>query len=84
MSNNGDSTKRIYATEVGCNRVALGDSECSSRIQKAAQLWSTYSWAGVLSWFIYWDPNVYGLVDGNWNPRPEWYAYQGGATTSFG
>jgi hypothetical protein len=84
MSNNGDSAKRIFATELGCDRVRLGDTECSYRIQKAMQLWSSFSWAGALAWFIYWDPNVYGLVDGNWNPRPEWSAFQSGATTYFG
>jgi putative Ig domain-containing protein/cellulase (glycosyl hydrolase family 5) len=84
MSTNGDSAKRIFATEVGCDRVRLGDAECSYRIQEAMQLWSSFSWAGVVAWFIYWDPNVYGLVDGNWNPRPEWSSYQSGATTYFG
>lgn len=76
MSANGDAAKRIWATEVGCNRVALGDMECSDRISKAFQLWRGYPWAGALTWFIYWDPNVYGLVDGNWGRRPEWYAFQ--------
>jgi hypothetical protein len=80
MLSHGDSAKRIWATEVGCNRSALGDSECSARIAAALRLWQTYSWAGVLCWFTYWDPNVYGLVDGNWTPRPEWYAYQAAAS----
>jgi hypothetical protein len=80
MSANGDSGKRIWATEVGCNRVALGETECSNRLQEAFRLWQGYSWAGALCWFTYWDPNVYGLVDGNWAPRPQWYAYQAAAS----
>jgi hypothetical protein len=80
MAVNGDSAKRIWATEVGCNRVALGDTECSDRISEAFQLWRGYAWAGALTWFIYWDPNVYGLVDGAWARRPEWYAYQAAAS----
>jgi len=79
MSANGDGAKRIWATEVGCNREALGDAECSSRIAKAFKLWQGYPWAGVLCWFTYWDPNAYGLVDSSWTPRPEWRAYQAAA-----
>jgi len=74
MTANGDATKRIDATEVGCNRNAVSD--CTSRLATAFAKWKSYAWAGVLAWFIYWDPNVYGLVDGSWNPRPLWYAYE--------
>ena len=80
MTIHGDGAKRIWATEVGCNRVLLGDTECSDRIEQALALWKSYSWAGALCWFTYWDPHVYGLVDGNWNPRPEWYAFQQAAS----
>jgi hypothetical protein len=79
MSAHGDSAKRVWATEVGCNRVALGDAECSARIAEAMRLWQSYPWAGALCWFTYWDPNVYGLVNGEWKARPEWAAYQGAA-----
>jgi hypothetical protein len=78
MTANGDAEKRIDATEVGCNRNAVAD--CSTRLATAFAKWKSYSWAGVLAWFIYWDPNVYGLVDGNWNPRSLWYAYQQSAS----
>ncbi len=80
MGAHGDGGKRIWATEVGCNRRALGDAECSSRIVKALKLWQAYSWAGVLCWFTYWDPNAYGLVDSSWTPRAEWHAYQAAAS----
>ncbi len=76
MVAHGDGAKRIWATEVGCNRYSLGDAECSDRVREALALWRTYSWAGAICWFTYWDPNVYGLVDSNWNPRPMWYAFQ--------
>lgn len=79
MTANSDSAKRIWATEVGCDRSRLGDTECSNRLNAALQLWRGYAWAGALCWFTYWDPNVYGLVDGNWVPRPEWYALQSAA-----
>jgi hypothetical protein len=80
MSAHGDAAKRVWATEVGCNRVALGETECSDRMQEAFRLWQGYSWAGGLCWFTYWDPNVYGLVDGNWGRRPQWYAYRAAAS----
>jgi Bacterial Ig domain/Cellulase (glycosyl hydrolase family 5) len=80
MTANGDAAKRIHATEVGCNRNAVSD--CSTRLVTAFSKWKSYSWAGVLAWFIYWDPNVYGLVDGNWNRRPLWYAYQQAASSA--
>ena len=83
MVAHGDAGKRIWATEVGCNATALGESECSSRIAEAFRLWQSYPWAGVLCWFTYWDPNVYGLVDSNWTPRPAWYAFQS-AAAAFG
>jgi hypothetical protein len=76
MSAHGDANKRVWATEVGCNVSALGNRECASRITKAFKLWRGYPWAGVLCWFTYWDPNVYGLVDSGWKPRPAWHAYQ--------
>jgi hypothetical protein len=79
MTAHGDGGKRIWATEVGCKREALGDAECSSRIAKAFRLWQGFSWAGVLCWFTYWDPNAYGLVTSSWTPRPEWQAYQAAA-----
>jgi hypothetical protein len=76
MVENGDSAKRIWATEVGCNRLILGNTECSDRLAEAFALWRTYPWAAALCWFTYWDPDVYGLVTGTWARRPEWYAYQ--------
>jgi hypothetical protein len=79
MTSHGDGAKRIWATEVGCNRATLGDTECSDRLEEAFADWQTYPWAAALCWFTYWDPNDYGLVDGNWNPRPEWYAFQSAA-----
>jgi hypothetical protein len=81
MAAHGDAAKRVWATEVGCNREALGDAECSTRISKALKLWQSFSWAGVLCWFTYWDPNAYGLVDGAWAPRPEWYAFRSAASS---
>ncbi len=79
MSDHGDAAKRIWATEVGCNSTTLGDTECASRLGQALAQWRSYAWAGALCWFTYWDPNAYGLVDSNWNPRPEWYAFQSAA-----
>lgn len=79
MEAHGDASKPIWATEVGCNVVALGDSECARRIASAFKLWRGYSWAAVLCWFTYWDPNVYGMVDSQWKPRPPWYAFQAAA-----
>jgi hypothetical protein len=79
MAAHDDGGKRIWATEVGCNRYVLGDAQCSDRLTTAFRLWRSYSWAGALCWFTYWDPIAYGLVDGTWTPRPEWYTYQSAA-----
>jgi hypothetical protein len=73
---NGDSATRIWATEVGC-RQSLG--RCEQRLGRAVALWRTYPWAGVLTWFTYWDPNEYGLVSGDWSRRPVWYALRSSA-----
>ena len=56
MTANGDANKKIWATEVGCNRETLGDTECSDRIQEALALWKTYPWAGAICWFTYSGP----------------------------
>lgn len=79
MSSNGDSAKRVWATEAGCNRLNLGDAECATRISEALQAWRGYPWAAALGWFTYFDPNAYGLVDGSWNLRSEGLAYQSAA-----
>ena len=78
QADHGDSAKRIWATEVGCRREVAGcDGE---RLTRALSLWHSYPWAGVLCWFTYWDPNEYGLVDGSWIRRPEWFALRDAAT----
>lgn len=73
MEANGDGAKKIWATEVGCRRSSQG-CESGERLTQALTKWHGYSWAGVLAWFTYWDPNEYGLVDGSWNHRPSWTA----------
>lgn len=74
MVANGDGAKLIWATEVGCDPRKV--TNCTSRIGWAFERWSSYSWAAAIYWFTYYDPGAYGLVDGSWNPRPLWYAYQ--------
>ncbi len=84
MRANHDGEKRIWATEVGCNRAILGDAECSYRIGEALAAWKTYKWAAVLCWFTYSDNTSYGLVnrsadDRTWSRSPEWHAYRAAA-----
>jgi hypothetical protein len=76
QAENDDSDKRIWATEVGARLSAGGADEQARRLYDALTRWRTYPWAGVLAWFIYWDPNEYGLVNHDWSPRPAWFAYQ--------
>ncbi len=71
QAEHGDQDKRIWATEVGC-RESIGG--CEQRLERAVTLWRSYPWAGVFAWFTYWDPNEYGLVDGDWTRRPTWFA----------
>jgi hypothetical protein len=56
-----------------------GQALCAERLEQAFAKWHSYSWAAALCWFTYWDPNVYGLVDEHWAPRPGWYAYHSAA-----
>jgi hypothetical protein len=84
MVAHGDRHKRIWATEVGCNRQILGDSECSYRLGEALALWRRYVWAAVLCWFTYSDNQAYGLVtrengDRIWKRSPEWSAFSAAA-----
>jgi hypothetical protein len=76
MVRHGDSAKRIWATEVGCNRLALGDRECSDRLTEALALWRSYRWSGVLCWFTYLGSSAYTLLGQNGKALPEWYAYR--------
>jgi hypothetical protein len=82
MEAHGDAAKKVWATEVGCSwqkvakDEAAGEALCAERLQIAFAKWHSYPWAAALCWFTYWDPNVYGLVDEHWTPRPAWYAFQ--------
>jgi hypothetical protein len=82
MEAHGDAAKKVWATEVGCSwqkvakEEAAGRALCAERLEQAFSKWHSYSWAAALCWFTYWDPNVYGLVDDHWTPRPGWYAFQ--------
>jgi hypothetical protein len=79
QADNDDSAKRLWATEVGARLSAGGALDQARRLDEALTLWRSYPWAGVLAWFIYWDPNEYGLVNGDWSPRPAWFAYRDAA-----
>ena len=82
MEAHGDAAKKVWATEVGCSWQKVASEEpagralCAQRLEQAFAKWHGYPWGAALCWFTYWDPNVYGLLDEHWTPRPAWYAYR--------
>lgn len=95
MVKNGDSSKLIWITEYGApansGKNINGNSSFNGTEASQAQLltdsyqvFSTYSWAGPLSWFEYRDhlsgPKVdkkLGLVTSTYAKRQSWYTYSG-------
>jgi polysaccharide biosynthesis protein PslG len=92
MIANGDSAKKIWATEFGAP--TGGDPEAVSKARQAQmvtdayKLWKSYNWAGgPLFWYNYWDyctdatlECYFGLRENDLSPKPAYYKYKNMAT----
>jgi hypothetical protein len=86
MVSNGDGNKPIWITEFGAPTGGPGgvsDQQQAAILQNGFDLWKTYSWGGVISWFDYADKgtdqssnkNFFGIVDGSGGHKPSWTTY---------
>jgi hypothetical protein len=80
MRANGDSAKKIWATEYGNALSWVGGNEkaAATRLKQALALWKTYPWAGPLFVFNLWDAHGsgFGLLRADWSRRPMWFAFR--------
>jgi polysaccharide biosynthesis protein PslG len=91
MVANGDSAKKIWATEYGAPTNGPSAKRSTSEATQASilttgyRVFNSYSWAGALCWFDYEDkganPNVqddwFGLRRSNGTPKPAYTALAG-------
>jgi hypothetical protein len=86
MVQNGDGDKPIWATEFGAPTQGpggVGEADQAQIMQNGFDLWKTYSWGGVISWFDYEDKNTdtsshkgfFGIVDTQGRHKPSWSTY---------
>jgi exo-beta-1,3-glucanase (GH17 family) len=86
MVQNGDAAKPIWVTEFGAPTGGPGgvsQQQQAAIMQNGFNLWKTYSWGGVISWFDYQDKgtdqssnkNFFGIVDPNGAHKPSWTMY---------
>ena len=77
MVANGDSGKKIWATEFGSEANQIGEQAQADQLAAGMRLWLTYPWAGELMVYSYKQAlEGFNLVRSDWSPRPAWYAYQ--------
>lgn len=95
MAANGDSGKKIWATEFGAptggdpQTEKLSESDQAKMVTDAYSLWRTYDWAGPLFWYCLSDtPNQpdpnnrewwFGLLRGDGSQKPSYSAYKNAA-----
>jgi hypothetical protein len=81
MVQNGDAEKQIWATEYGAPTSgprSVGEAQQATLLKNAFDLWQTYPWGGVISWFDYQDKGTdtsthkdfFGLVDASHAHKP--------------
>jgi Cellulase (glycosyl hydrolase family 5) len=84
MTANGDSAKKIWATEYG-NEVPQWTDEAgqASRLTTAMTAWKTFPWAGPMMAFNLWDTHgsYFAMLRSDWTQRPAWFAFQTQATS---
>jgi hypothetical protein len=77
MVANGDSAKKIWATEFGAEADRIGEQAQADQLAAAMRIWLTYPWAGELMVYSYKQAlEGFNLVRPDWSPRPAWYAFQ--------
>ena len=89
MITNGDEAKKIWATEYGIptggtDDKSVSQSEQALILKKAFELWKTYPWAAVLTWYNYKDVNTggssihdnYGLTKTDGTPKESLAMYR--------
>ncbi|HEX4491516.1 MAG TPA: hypothetical protein VH914_09955 [Acidimicrobiia bacterium] len=86
MVQHGDSAKPIWVTEFGAPTNGPGgvsQTEQSQIMQNGFDLWKTYSWGGVISWFDYQDKGTdtsthkdwFGIINDAGDHKPSWSTY---------
>jgi hypothetical protein len=86
MVANGDANKQIWVTEYGAptnGPRSVSEQQQAAMLQDAFQLWSTYPWGGIISWFDYQDKgndttthkDFFGLITTTGAHKPAYAAY---------
>jgi polysaccharide biosynthesis protein PslG len=86
MVRNGDGGKPIWVTEFGAPTNGPGgvsEAQQAAIMRNGFDLWKTYSWGGVISWFDYQDKGTdtsthkdfFGIVDTTGRHKPSWSTY---------
>ena len=87
MAENGDSGKRIWATEFGAptnGPYSVSEDRQAQIIKRAYTYWSTYDWGGPLFTYTIRDhgtatwtnENFFGLLRNDYSKKPSYSAYQ--------
>ena len=76
MEANGDTAKKLWATEYG-NPASVGETVQAQRVTQAIDLWRAFPWSGSLMYFNYHDRGeTFGLTRADWSQRPAWDVYR--------
>jgi hypothetical protein len=86
MVKHGDGDKPIWVTEFGAPTNGPGgvsQEQQAEIMRNGFDLWKTYSWGGVISWFDYQDKgndtsthkDWFGIVDASGAHKPSWSTY---------
>jgi endo-1,4-beta-mannosidase len=86
MVQNGDGAKPIWITEFGAptqGPKSVSEAMQAEILQNGFDLWKTYSWGGVMSWFTYQDKGTdstthkdwFGLISQSGAHKPSYAAY---------
>jgi hypothetical protein len=89
MQANGDSAKKIWATEFGAPTSGpagsfVDEATQAQMLTKAYTLWSSYSWSGPLLWYAGRDQgtttdtreNFFGMLRYDFSPKPSYTSFE--------
>ncbi len=88
MVANGDSAKKIWATEAGYHTgsaaYAVSETQQAQYLKETYALWTSYDWAGPMFWYEHKDQGTnlsdkeanFGLLRYDWTKKPAFAAYQ--------